>query len=76
MKRCRWCNLNNSKFMNSAASSSFTEKMSGKWSKTKAVISNFSKNNSKAIFGAGVTLGMMIILGALMKKRKLSCGAV
>lgn len=68
--------LNNSKFMNGAASSSFTEKMSGKWSKTKEVISNFSKNNSKAVFGAGVTLGMMIILGALMKKRKLSYGAV
>ena len=68
--------LNNSKFMSSATSTSFTKKMSGKWSKTKEVISNFSKNNSKAIFGAGVTLGMMIILGALMKKRKLSYGAV
>ncbi len=68
--------LNNSKFMSSATSSSFTKKMSGKWSKTKEVISNFSKNNSKAIFGAGVTLGMMIILGALMKKRRLSYGAV
>lgn len=68
--------LNNSKFMSSATSTSFTKKMSGKWSKTKEVISNFSKNNSKAIFGAGVTLGMMIILGALMKKRRLSYGAV
>ncbi len=64
--------LNNSKFTNSTTSSGFTEKISSKWAKTKEVISN----NSKVVLGTGLTLGMMIILGALMKKRNLNYGTV
>lgn len=68
--------LSNSKFMSNTTSSGLIEKISGKWSKTKEVISNFSRNNSKIVLSTGLTLGMMIILGALMKKRKLNYGAV